>query len=130
MHRMKLALHREHIPALALRLGLAFVLAYAAISAFRTPAAWLSFVPHLVTRFISADLFLKLFSVFQLAMAAALILGKYVRYTAALAGMSIAGLVAFNMNTFLITFRDVGLVFMAVALFFMDSPAPKKKTRK
>lgn len=124
------SINRQLAPALCLRLGLAFVLAYAAISSLRTPSAWLYFVPHLVTSFISADLFLKLFSIFQLVLAAALVIGRFVRYAAALTALSIAGLVVFNLGTLLITFRDIGLVFMAVALFFLELKPVTKKARK
>jgi len=103
-----------------LRLGLAFVFVYAAISSLKTPDAWLYFVPHFITHIVSADLFLKLFSIFQLLLATALLLGKYVRYAAILAALSLAGLVVFNTGALLITFRDVGLAAMAVGLALLE----------
>ena len=107
-----------------MRLGLAFVFAYAAISAFQKPDAWLYFVPHFVTTFVPATLFLKLFGVLQLMIAAALVVGKYVRWAALLAALSLAGLLVFNLTSgkLLITFRDVGLTFMAAALYFLAMP--------
>ncbi len=109
----------QNSPALLLRLGLAFVFAYAAISGFRTPDAWLGFVPGFVTHFVSAKTFLGLFGVFQLGLAAVLVSGRYVRYAAALGFLLLAGLLVFNLNSLIITFRDVGLIFMAAALFFL-----------
>jgi uncharacterized membrane protein YphA (DoxX/SURF4 family) len=111
---------KQNLPALLLRVGLAFVFAYAAISAFREPAAWVSFVPGFVAHFIQAGTFLHLFSVFELLLAAALLAGKFVKYSAALATLSLAGLLVFNLNSLIVTFRDVGLTFMAAALFFLE----------
>jgi uncharacterized membrane protein YphA (DoxX/SURF4 family) len=100
-----------------LRLGLAFVFIYAAISGFQHPEAWVGFVPHFVTNFISAKTFLDVFGVFQLILALALVTGKYIRYTAALSFLAITGLLVFNLNSLIVTFRDVGLACMALALF-------------
>jgi uncharacterized membrane protein YphA (DoxX/SURF4 family) len=110
----------QNLPALLLRVGLAFVFAYAAISSFREPAAWVGFVPGLVQHILQATTFLHLFALFELLLAAAFIVGKFVRYAAALAVLSLAGLVIFNLNALLVTFRDIGLACMAAALFFLE----------
>jgi uncharacterized membrane protein YphA (DoxX/SURF4 family) len=103
-----------------LRIGLATVFIYAAISAFREPAAWISFVPHFTTKFVDAKTSLDIISVLQLIVAAGLLLGKYVRIWALISVGLLGGIIIFNLSSLLITFRDVGLLFMALALFFIE----------
>jgi uncharacterized membrane protein YphA (DoxX/SURF4 family) len=110
----------QKLPDLLLRIGLAFVFVYGAISALQQPGEWIGFVPHLATKFVAAKTFLDIFSVFQLILAAVLLSGRYVKYAAAVAALSLAGLLLFNLNSLVVTFRDVGLVFMAAALFFLE----------
>lgn len=106
--------------ALLLRVGLAAVFAYAAIDAFREPNAWISFVPPFMAKFVSLKVALDAMSVGQLILAAALVWGRYLRFTASIAAAMLLGIIVLNINTLLITFRDVGLLFAAVALIFMD----------
>jgi uncharacterized membrane protein YphA (DoxX/SURF4 family) len=117
---MRKQVQKQNVPSLLLRIGLAFVFAYAAISSFQEPAAWVSFVPGFVTHFIQAKTFLDLFAVLELLLATALLAGKFVKYAAALAALSLVGLLVFNLNSLIVTFRDVGLTFMAAALFFLE----------
>ena len=117
MHKQ---LPSEKLPSLFLRIGLAIVFIYAAVSAFQNPGAWLGFVPPLVTHFISADLFLQVFSVIQLILAMVLLSGKYAKYAAILSALFLAGIVVTNFSAFIVTFRDIALVFMAVALYFLE----------
>ena len=111
---------RAELPTLLLRIGLAFVFAYAGISALRFPEAWIGFVPGIVTHFVGAKVFLTLISILQLLLAGALLIGKYVRYAAILATLFLLGLTLFNLSSLIVTFRDVGLICMAAALFFME----------
>ena len=103
----------------ALQVGVAFVLAYAGLESFLHPAEWVGYLPHFMASMSAAPTLIKLVGVYELALAAGLLaLGKYLRYAAALAVLTLAGITVFNLPQFFITFRDVGLVFMALALFF------------
>ena len=117
MHKQ---LQKQNLPTLLLRAGLVFVFAYAGVSTLHNPDSWTTFVPNFVIHIMSPVTFLKLFAIFELVLALVLASGQYVRYAAGLAALSLAGLVAFNLNSLIVTFRDVGLVFMAVALFFLE----------
>jgi hypothetical protein len=99
-----------------LRLGLAFVFVYAAVSSFRHPLEWVGYLPSLVTNHVAATTALKGFSVVELALAAWLVVGICGRYAALLAMLMFAGIVAFNPSQLIITFRDVGLAAAALAL--------------
>lgn len=110
-------------PALAsliIRVGLAAVFAYAAIDAFREPDAWVSFMPAFITKMVTAKTALDLISVFQLVLAAALLIGRYIKYVATLTAVMLLGIVVFNTSTFLITFRDIGLIAASIALILLD----------
>jgi uncharacterized membrane protein YphA (DoxX/SURF4 family) len=108
------------VVSLLLRVGLAAVFAYAAIDAFREPAAWISFVPSFSTHFVSAKFALDMLSIAQLVLVAALLFNMFIRLAALAAIGFLVGLMVFNPSTFLITFRDVGLAFMAAALFYLE----------
>ncbi len=103
-----------------LRIGLAAVFLYAAVDAFREPQAWIFYVPHFTTHFISAKTSLDAISVAQIVLAVGLLVGKYLRVLAVISVALLGGIVIFNLNTLLLTFRDIGLLFMALALFFVE----------
>jgi uncharacterized membrane protein YphA (DoxX/SURF4 family) len=107
--------------SLLLRLGLAFCFLYAAIFSFKNPQEWVSFVPKFTTGLVSADLSLKLISCIQIVLAVWLLWGKWLRYSALIAFLLLAGIVVFNLNLMVITFRDIGLAFMALALIYLDT---------
>jgi uncharacterized membrane protein YphA (DoxX/SURF4 family) len=119
---MHLKAQRTNAQAISwlLRIGLAAVFVYAAVGAFRQPEAWISFVPHFTTKFVDAKTSLDMISVLQLVVAGGLLIGKYLRIWALIATALLAGIIVFNLNAMLITFRDIGLLFMALALLFIE----------
>lgn len=108
------------IASVLIRVGLASVFAYAAIDAFREPNAWISFVPEFTTKFVKAKVSLDAISVVQLVLAAWLLWGKYIKYAVALAVALLGGILIFNGSTFLVTFRDIGLITASIALIFLQ----------
>lgn len=108
------------VVSLLVRVGLAAVFAYAAFDAFREPGAWIGFVPSFSDKFISAKLALDMLSIAQLVLVVALLFNMFIRLAALAAIGFLVGLMVFNPSTFLITFRDVGLAFMAGALFYLE----------
>lgn len=108
------------LASLLIRIGLAIVFLYAAVDAFIEPGAWISYVPMFSNHFIDAKLALDLLSIFQIFLAAWLVIGKYLKLSALIAAAMLGGIMIFNIPTLLITFRDIGLVFAAIALLFVD----------
>jgi uncharacterized membrane protein YphA (DoxX/SURF4 family) len=104
--------------ALLLRVGLASVFAYAAISSFVTPSDWVGFLPRFALHIGSTEVLLKLFSSFEIMLALWLLSGKLVKYAALVSAVLLAGIVVLNPKLLPITFRDVGLAFAAAALWF------------
>lgn len=111
---------KHGMTALLLRLGLAFIFGFAAIDSLFNPNDWVGYLPKVATNFIQSDLLLKLLSVYELVLATWLLVGKQVRFAAMLSALTLAGIAVSNINLFIISFRDVGLVFAALALAFLD----------
>ena len=112
-------LHNPRAAVWSLRLGLAFVFAYAGVSSLRAPAEWVGYLPSFLYHMSYAITLLKLFAGFELVMALWLLSGKYLRYAAALTALTLMAITVINLSQFVITFRDVGLALMAAALFFL-----------
>lgn len=112
--------YKPAVASALIRVGLAAVFIYAGLDAFKEPAAWISYIPEFSNKFIAAKTALDIISVIQLVLAVALVTGRYVKYCAVVAIAFLAGLLVFNLDTFLITFRDIGLITAAAALIFLD----------
>lgn len=115
-------------PQLLMRVGLASVFLYAGFAALAQPSHWIGFVPHSFTNIIPADTFLKMMSLYELALGTLLLTGYYVRYAAALSALTLLGIISGSLDAFEVTFRDVGLLCMAIALFMSpENPAVTPK---
>lgn len=116
----------SRMPQLLLRAGLALMFLYAAISGFVNPEDWVGYLPHLITDNYDGLKVMPLFSVYELILATWLLSGLYVRYAALLVAATLAGIVLSNISLFAITFRDLSLMFAALALAAM----PQEETEK
>ncbi|HLZ14573.1 MAG TPA: DoxX family membrane protein [Candidatus Saccharimonadales bacterium] len=117
---MKTAPYKPVVALWLLRLGLAFVFVYAGVSSLMRPLTWIGFLPAAATKVIAAATLLKVLAVYEIVLALWLCTGKYTRYAAALAALTLTGIVAVNTTNMLTTFRDVGLAAAAVALFCLE----------
>ncbi|MEK7153516.1 MAG: DoxX family membrane protein [Patescibacteria group bacterium] len=116
-------LDNQQLSTLLLRVGLAVVFSYAAIASFVNPDEWVGYLPGILTDRVSPDILLKLFSVYELVLAAWLLSGVYVRYASLLCAATLAGIVVTNFELFAITFRDIALIFAALALAVAKEPS-------
>lgn len=103
-----------------LRIGLIFVFLYAIIDSFVHPGAWLGFIPDFAAKFADPKLLLDTFSGVQLILVIWLASGKYLRYAAFAAGLTITAITLSNVSLLPVTFRDVGLALAAFALGFIS----------
>ena len=117
---------RRSLPQLLLRSGLAVIFLYAAISSFANPQDWVGYLPPIIRNNLDAHLMLKFFSVYEVLLASLLLLGLYTRYVALLCAVTLGGIVASNFSLFAITFRDIALIFSALALAAMPESAPNE----
>ncbi|MGF7228445.1 MAG: DoxX family membrane protein [Candidatus Saccharibacteria bacterium] len=102
-----------------LRIGLVYVFLYAALSSLQHPVEWIGFLPTFMTKTVDGHTLIHLFSAYEIALSAWLLVGKYLRYAALLAAATLAGIVVMDLSQLVITFRDVGLALMALALAFL-----------
>ena len=108
------------LASLLLRLGLAFVFSYAAISALVLPDAWIGFYPEWMRSLVPDTMLLYFHSAAEIVLALWLISGKKVFYAAFLSGLWILGIILGTLGAFLITFRDVAILLSAVALAVLE----------
>jgi uncharacterized membrane protein YphA (DoxX/SURF4 family) len=109
-----------YLPWIFLRVGLAVVFVYAAISSLVAPNDWVSFLPQIVRDNFSPTVVLNIFSVIELILAAWLLSGVYVRLAGLVCAVMLGGIVVSNFSLFAISFRDIGLIFAALALVFSE----------
>jgi len=111
---------KKQLPALILSFGLAFVFLYAGVSSLVNPQLWIGYLPQFISNFIALDVAITFIAAYEIVLGLLLVSGKFRKLTAVLSALTLAGIIASSLNQFVITFRDVGLLLMAVALFFMD----------
>lgn len=123
MRGLSKVLDRPGLPVLLLRAGLVVILLYAALGSLLNPREWVSYMPAFMTELIDPDILLKLFSLYQLGLVAWLVSGVYLRQAALVVAATLGGIVLANFDLFMITFRDIALIFAALALAAL---APKE----
>jgi uncharacterized membrane protein YphA (DoxX/SURF4 family) len=112
--------NRSKWPLLLLRGGLTVIFLYAAISGYVNPQDWVGYLPGILRDNFDPNLVLHFFSAYELVLAAWLLSGVYTRYAALLCAATLAGIVTSNLSLFAITFRDIALIFSALALASMS----------
>ncbi|HEY4964194.1 MAG TPA: hypothetical protein VIH90_05855 [Candidatus Saccharimonadales bacterium] len=112
--------NRNKLASLLLRIGLASVLLYASISAFKTPSDWIGFLPHILTSRFPGHILIGFFSVYEMLLAFWLLSGYYIKYAAILAALTFSGIILTNLKLLPLTFRDITMVFAALALIFIE----------
>ncbi len=113
-------LDRPGLPALLLRVALAFAFLYASVSSFLSPNDWVGYFPAIMRSIVPGTVLLPIFSGIELFVAILLLVGWYTRYVALFAAVMLAGIVVANPALLSVTFRDVSLVIAALALFVLD----------
>lgn len=102
---------------LLLRAGLAFVFFYAAISSFLSPGDWVGYFPLFMRQIVPAAVLLPFFSIVEICLGTWLLSGWRIKLAALTSALLLAGIVVANPLLLPITFRDIGLVCMALALY-------------
>jgi hypothetical protein len=98
------------------RLSIASVFLYAAIGSFINSDAWLGFFPRFMREILPPNLLLNIFSVYEIVLALWVLWGKYLFYSSALAALTLAGIIIFNISLLDIVFRDLAILFISIGL--------------
>lgn len=106
--------------ALVLRLGLAFIFAYAGIASFLSPLEWIGYLPTFVGTLVPATLAVQLMAFIEVTLAAWLVSGAYLLYASIASTLLLAGITIANLGLLIVTFRDVGLIAAALALVLLS----------
>ncbi len=106
--------------SLSLRIGLAIVFLYPAISAITEPLAWTGFIPPFISSVIDPILFLHIHSAFELLLVIWFLSNWKVKYPAILGGLFTIAIVVTNLGAFSLVFRDVAVIFMCIALAILS----------
>lgn len=112
-------LRKSAIPALLLRIGLAFVLLYAAVSQLMHPFDWTGYLPAFAASAFQPRALVTILAAYNILLAGWLLSGKLLRYAALLCAVTLAGIALLNLSQLIVTFRDIGLVCAALALAFL-----------
>ncbi len=103
---------------LVLRIGLALVFFWFAVSQLRDPAMWTGFLPRFVDSLpVSPENFVRMNAVFEIVCASLLVIGVWVRGAALLLALHLFG-IAFTIGMSATGVRDFGLAVASLALFF------------
>ena len=110
-----------------LRVGLAFVFAYASYEICVNPANFLKYTPKFILSIVPENMFLYTFGVAELVLAAWLLTGWKPEYPSIISVMLMVGIIVFNPEYFQILFRNVAIGFGGLALLMLET---RHKTRQ
>ena len=107
-----------------LNVGLAFTLLYAGINILLYPMDWIGFVPFWVSKFgVTREFALQSHAFGEIFLGAWLLSNYKVKWVAILVALDMLTIIVLNGSGSLpITFRDVGLLFMAIYLAAANEP--------
>ncbi|HEU5004502.1 MAG TPA: hypothetical protein VFT49_00235 [Candidatus Saccharimonadales bacterium] len=98
--------------------GLVAVFLYAGISQLQKPYDWTYYVPSFIHS-LSLTTLVKVLAVYELVLVVWLLSGKYLKLAGLLCALTFGGIIAVNLHQLITTFRDIGLLFMALALILL-----------
>jgi len=110
----------ELLISFLLRVGLAIVFLYAAIASFMEPNSWIGFLPAFAREILPTNVLLWLFSIYEILLALWLLSAKRTYLAALFATGTMLLIIIFNMGALDVIFRDVAILFMAIALAIMS----------
>ena len=111
-----------YLPWFLTRIGIALAFLYAAFGSLYAPNDWIGFAPEM----LRTHAFLWFFSAVEIALGLWLFSGRYTFWASLLAAFLLLGIIVFNLGALDIVFRDVPILFSALALASLSyKPQPK-----
>mgnify|MGYP001596994146 CR=1 FL=1 len=109
-----------------LRAGLSLVFLYAAVASLLEPTSWIGFMPGFIRASGFAGALLRIFSFWEIALALWLLSNRAVFFAALAASATLVAITVVNITALDIVFRDVAILFMALALAVLTKPASNR----
>ncbi len=108
-----------------LRVGIAFVFAYASVEIFINPQNFIKYTPQFVLDIVPLNLFLYSFAVAEVVLSVWLLAGWKPEYPSIISVVLIVGIVVCNPEYFQILFRNVAIAFAGLALLMLETRKKK-----
>lgn len=105
-----------------LRIGLAATFLYAAIASLRAPLEWAGFLPSFLTAQFNAQQLTTVFAAYEIGLSLWLLSGWRQRLSGLICALTLLGIIFANPLQLIITFRDFGLFFAALAVTLTAPP--------
>ena len=106
----------QKIVLVLLRISIASVFLYAAISSLITPDNWIGFFPKLLRDTFPTRPLLLFFSAYEIGLSLWILSGWKNFYAAILSALTLLGIIGSNLNQLDIVFRDFAIFFSSLAL--------------
>ncbi|OHA18292.1 MAG: hypothetical protein A2664_02410 [Candidatus Taylorbacteria bacterium RIFCSPHIGHO2_01_FULL_46_22b] len=106
----------EKLTSFLLRAGLAVVFLYAATASLFDPMAWAGFMPQFFKDLVPVTILLTAFSIFEILLSLWLLSGIKPFGAAVIASLALCGIILATISLFDIVFRDIAILFAALAL--------------
>lgn len=107
---------QEKLSYFVLRAGLSFAFIYAAVRAWFDPDSWLGYFPPFLQSTLPDNVLLGLWGITEIVLAFWILSGKKIFIPSLLGGLSLLGVVAFNLNQIDVLFRDISLALVSLTL--------------
>ncbi len=111
-----MSFQKEKLASLSIRIGLAAVFLYIAYASFINPGIWIAFLPPFLQDLPYAKTLLYIFSSYEILLGIWILSGKKTLYAAILTSLTLAGIVISTLKFLDIAFRDLAIMFAALAL--------------
>lgn len=116
-------MQNERLISFLLRIGIAIAFLYASIAAFLDSFSWIGFLPPWIDTIVPRGVVLSIFSTYEILLSLWLLSGRAVVRSSALSAATLCGIILFNIQSFDIVFRDVPILFSALALVALAKKA-------
>ena len=112
--------NKDILISFLLRAGLAIAFFYAGISSFLNSTNWIGFVPNFIGLIISKEIFLMIFSGYQIFLGIGLLFDYKTFALSILSSITLFLILFGNIMNLEILFRDIAILFMALALIALS----------
>lgn len=113
-------MNNERLISFLLRAGIAIAFLYAAIAAFLDPFSWIGFMPSWIDVVVPRSILLSLFSAYEIVLSFWLLSGKHIVRGVLVAAATLFFIIIFNITLLDIVFRDIPILFAALALMALE----------